>query len=64
MLVLTRTAYEGKNEIICTTPDGAEIRFKILENHKGRIKIGVEASKDVRILRGEVEPIDDERGNK
>ncbi|MCA9082806.1 MAG: carbon storage regulator [Planctomycetaceae bacterium] len=47
MLVLTRKSGE---EIII----GEEIRIRIVEINGGRIRIGIEAPNDVRVLRSEI----------
>ncbi len=47
MLVITRKANE---EIVI----GDNIVLKVISNGNGRVKIGIEAPKDVRIARGEI----------
>ena len=51
MLVLTR---KNQEEIIIVTPQGEEIVLKIMKIGGATIKIGLEASADYRILRGEL----------
>jgi len=51
MLVLSRT----KNErIIIIQPDGSEIEVIVLACHGGKVRIGIEADRDVVVLRGEL----------
>ncbi len=47
MLVITRKANE---EIVI----GDNIVLKVISNGNGRVKLGIEAPKDVRIARGEI----------
>lgn len=47
MLVLTR----GKNQEICI---GDEITLKVIEVGRGRVKIGIDAPRRIRVLRGEL----------
>ena len=54
MLVLSR----GMDEAIRI---GSEVRIVILETRGSRVRIGIEAPKDVRILRDELEPSEDGR---
>lgn len=64
MLVLSRTAVEGKNMVILTTPDGLEIRVMVASIDGGQVRLGFNIPREVRALRGELEPVDDNRGNK
>ena len=56
MLVLTRRAEE---EIVI---DG-HIRVKVLSNHQGKVRLGISAPDDVRIIRAELsdDPVRDPR---
>lgn len=53
MLVLTRK----KSEEIKI---GNNITIKVIQTGKGTIKLGIEAPQDVRVLRGELTPFEDE----
>jgi carbon storage regulator CsrA len=50
MLVVARRAEPGQDEILI----GTNARVVVISNEDGTIKIGVEAPKDVSILRGEI----------
>ena len=53
MLVLTRK----KSEEIKI---GNDITIKVIQTGKGTIKLGIEAPKNVRVLRGELKPFEEE----
>jgi len=57
MLVLTRR--EGESVII-----GDDIVIVVKAIRSGRVQLGIEASRETSIRRGELEPKDDERGAK
>jgi len=50
MLFLTRTAKEGKNRILI----GDDIVLEVRQVRSGQVSIGIDAPKDVRVLREEV----------
>lgn len=52
MLVLTRKADE---DILIKTPSGEVIRLVFLRGTASKFRVGIEASKDVTIIRGELE---------
>lgn len=51
MLLLTRRPQET---IIVTTPDGTEIRFTIMGLKGNQVRLGIDAPKDVDIVREEI----------
>ncbi len=53
MLVLSRHSGES---VIVTLPDGRTITFLVCRIQEGRIKVGIDAPKDIMIMRAEVLP--------
>lgn len=53
MLVLTRKKFE-------TIRIGDDIVIKVVQTGRGRVKLGIEAPADMRVLRGELEPYETE----
>lgn len=56
MLVLTRKV----TEVICI---GEDVRVRIIDIGRGRVQIGIEAPKNVRVIRKEVLSDDDSNTN-
>ena len=56
MLVLARKSNES---IVITTPDGEIVEICVLRVGARNVKIGIQASADTRIVRGELSPDSD-----
>ena len=61
MLVLSRNNGQG---LTVSMPDGKTIRLQILDSRKGKIRIGVSAPDEGKILRYELLPVKDAQGLK
>ena len=51
MLILTRNNDQG---LIVTTSNGETIQFRILDVRRGKVRIGVSAPDDCKVLRDEL----------
>lgn len=51
MLILSRT--EG-DDVFFILPDKSEIKISIVDIRANRIRLGIEAGKEVKIIRGEI----------
>lgn len=56
MLVLTRKLNE---EIVVSTPEGDHVVIKVLKLHSGEVRLGIDAARDIKIMRREI--MDDTR---
>jgi len=63
-LILNRTSHEGKDGVLIITPEGDEIRLKVANIQNQTVTLKFDADMKVKILRSELEPIEDDRGNK
>lgn len=54
MLILTRSPRPGLDSIILRTPGGTEIRVQLLMRDNNRLALGIEAPREVLILREEL----------
>lgn len=74
MLVLTRSVYgevsalcsSRENEVVVVLEDGRRIVFTVLPHghSSGRIRVGIEAPRELTILRGELDGPDAEDGRR
>ena len=55
MLVITRSKGKERNALILTTESGERIRVVLVEIGWGRVRLGIDAPKTVRIWREELE---------
>lgn len=51
MLVLTRKQFEG---LIITMPDGTEMKIVVVEVKNNKVRLGIDAPKEVNVLRDEL----------
>ena len=55
MLVLTRNIGQG---IVVTIPGHGEVLLHVMEIRSGRVRIGIDAARDILVRRAEIAPVD------
>jgi sRNA-binding carbon storage regulator CsrA len=53
MLILT---YNNDQGLIVTMPNGETIQFRILDARRGKVRVGVSAAGDCKVIRDELLP--------